>query len=184
MVADGLAHESSPQYAYSLKELFEKYSEYRIHELAKSLHNDLLSKIKFFEIISEYGLSLSWVYWDIAKQYYFYKNPHLQKSPILYPPKNPMEDKNIQEEIVLRQLGWEIFRQRENEELLKKISNEKIVMDYIKKTPKEGGQLRSWDYKNFGGFLSTVEISFKINRKVVTNGFTEVAEWIPVQFKK
>ena len=184
MLAKGLDSESSKKYAISLNDIFEEYGSYDVQRLVQSLHYEFLNKIKFFEVLSAYGLSLSWVYWDIAKQYYFYKKPHLQQSPILYPPSNPMEDQGLQREIVLRQLGWEVYLERKNKKLLEKISNEKIVMEYIKKTPKENGQLSSWDCKNFGIPLSSVELGFKVNRKVEMSKFQEAPEWIPVQMLK
>lgn len=62
---------------------------------------------------SEWGDSDTWIEWDICKQLYFYLNPDgINLSPN-YRIANPLEDKQLQQEIVNRHIGWEYWGTKE-----------------------------------------------------------------------
>ena len=117
--------------------------------------------------MSAYGSSMSWTYWDMAKQYYFFSNPQEQKS-ILYRVANPMENKTLQTEIVCRQMGWELYHNEMRASILDKLSGHSSALEYLTKTPKETGELRSWDYSNLGFSVLSIELRKKINEPVQT----------------
>ncbi|MEK9160237.1 MAG: hypothetical protein AAB383_05935 [Patescibacteria group bacterium] len=58
--------------------------------------------------LSPYSESLSWAYWDIAKQLHLSNHP--EESTPEYRLGNPLHDPRVVEEIISRHLGWELHQ--------------------------------------------------------------------------
>ena len=131
MLVYGMNSPISSKYANSLRNLFQEYDENEVHQLAKSLVKKLQEKMSFFEFISGYGVSHSWAYWDIAKQYHYFKNE--ANSETNYYLANPMTDEKLQNQIVMRMLGWEFYHFQDIEILREKIVNLLILRIFLVK---------------------------------------------------
>lgn len=109
---------SAQKYALSLAKLFELYTDRSIHLLAGALFSACEQKmLSLHASISPYGQSKSWVYWDIGKQFFYFENPSLSGQE--YYISNPVADKQLQQQIVQRHLGWEIYHHWDRENLLR-----------------------------------------------------------------
>lgn len=108
-VETGELTEGEKKYGAQLQALTEKYTEDSVNNLASELHDRLISLSNRLmpSDPNPYSSSKAWTYWDIAKQAYLFDNP--SKSSPEYELGNPMENERIQQEIVDRHFGWEIY---------------------------------------------------------------------------
>ena len=153
---DTLASEAGGKYAQSLKELFAAHGEMEVEELAQELQE------KCVEIIERSGLtasisykSPSWAYWDLAKQFYFFT--HKSEASPDYVIADPYESPGKHDEIIDRQLGFELFKARDKSFLAKytKVPGYEKLHALIEENPpiKENGNLRSKDYARVGQLM-------------------------------
>ncbi len=163
----GMTYASSHRYGISLNELFNQYGDAKVHAMAKVLHADFIRRMKFFVNVSAQGASMSWTYWDLAKQFYFFKNPNQQKS-VLYRIADPMMDQILQREMVCRQMGWEIYHSEKRQSIREKLSRYPLALEYLAKSPKTTKELRSWDYANLGCSVRNIELHAKVSNPVQT----------------
>lgn len=109
-----------------------------------------LAKIGLREMdLTSFSRSLTWVYWDFAKQYYLAKHPH-ESSPE-YHLGSPMEDTQVREDILNRHLGWELYEKwrgdyhQEIADALDRLDLElrADLLGYLNRTPKSNHTLSS-----------------------------------------
>ncbi|MCK4791644.1 MAG: hypothetical protein KAV87_48380 [Desulfobacteraceae bacterium] len=58
---------------------------------------------------SAFGQDDSWIWWDIAKQIYFFVSIDRGGTSDRYVIENPLTSKRLQEQIVARHMGWELW---------------------------------------------------------------------------
>jgi hypothetical protein len=101
-------HISCQKYSSALKQIVSLYGESNLHNLASRLLNEFNSCMEKLDCMpSEVGKNQSWVYWDIAKQFYLFNHP--EESNKNYKIENPFVSTDKQSEIVERHIGWEIY---------------------------------------------------------------------------
>lgn len=101
--------EQSERYAAALLDLFRDKGEARVHEVAQKIRNEyerVMGKSGLKNRESMNGPSKSWIYWDLAKQYYYLYNP-TETDATKYPPVDPIENAARQQEIADRHVAWE-----------------------------------------------------------------------------
>lgn len=143
LILNSIRSESAKRYAEILLELKHK-EELDIYEmLAKKIFTDTLVKLQTYDIEPErFTLSTSWALWDIAKQLYYLKQPH--KSSNNYKLADPLYDKDKQQEIIDRHIGWIVYKQMTTgrlDNILNKVKNSiygKRIIDYMIARPKPG----------------------------------------------
>lgn len=165
-------------YTDELKKLIDAHGEDAIKQIADQLQQ------KFFQLADELKLftpsvfskSKTWIFWDIAKQSYLSSRPWASSKE--YRLANPMKDEQVQQEIVNRHLGWEIyangFRKDDdnffnNDEFhyIWESPHAKEIRDLIEKQPKENSNppdLSSADLAKLGALVRSV-----IEEKLSTN---------------
>ena len=158
--------QSAKKYLLALREIFDKYGQSQVESLVESMYANFLNEAKRILLVfgigrlNYYSTCKSWIYWDIAKQYYLNNNP--DESTTEYKLNNPMENEEIRQNIIDRMIGWDIYHLKnfilnpgnweEKSENLDPESAPKILAMF-KKTPKEDGQLSSADYARLGQLL-------------------------------
>lgn len=96
-------------YATGLRDLFDTYGQSEVETTAATLHQQLIELINSIGKEPDiYSRSRAWVYHDLAKQLAMTKDPSSQDT-IHYRYADPMQDQEIQQEIVDRHFGWELY---------------------------------------------------------------------------
>ena len=150
----------------------EKYVE-SLREIAqKEKFNDTVNKIrdeyegvmnKLSMDSSIFGASQSWIYWDLAKQDYYSKNPEVDSR---YETGDPIEKEDIQYAIVNRHLGWELYGAYNQDisvvdKLNKSDDSFNRIVELLEKSPKEENQtLSSYDLAELGKCIRMNLVSF------------------------
>lgn len=81
----------------------------RLDDLANKIRSDLYKRMATLGLpLNPYSESLSWAYWDIAKQIHLSNHPELSTTE--YHLGNPFQDSRVVEEIICRHLGWELHQ--------------------------------------------------------------------------
>lgn len=110
------SHINHEKYAKALLEIAEIYGDEiitnTISEIRKTFDR-VIEKLGVDDICSKTSKSLTWIIWDVSKQYYMYKNPEASNSDY-YDNTNPLTSSDKQTEIINRQLGFEIFHNDRN----------------------------------------------------------------------
>lgn len=99
--------ENGKKYARALTKAANSVGIDKINKVSRDLRSRFNSLMK--EIGREpstWGQSETWAMWDIGKQLYLFENQN--ESSDKYRLANPLTDEQLQEEIVLRMIGWEI----------------------------------------------------------------------------
>ncbi len=86
-----------------------KPKEKGLNKLADEIRSELKRRMTALGLsLNPYSQSLSWAYWDIAKQIHFSSRPDESKPE--YYLGNPFKDTRVVKEIVSRHLGWELHQ--------------------------------------------------------------------------
>ncbi len=98
------------KYGSEFHNLVSTQGEYELANLESKLRNKLLDILEAIGVEpSPYSLSVSWAFWDIAKQSYLNKNRE-QSDGTKYHLGDPFVDRQVQADIVHRHLGWELHQ--------------------------------------------------------------------------
>lgn len=107
-INQGHLTESQRKYASMIAEFQKNGDLDRFEKLADKVHQEFMKEMKRFNIrTGPHAATKTWAFWDIAKQYYLWKNP-TQSSPE-YRLVNPFEDEEKQHEMSDRMIGWEFY---------------------------------------------------------------------------
>ncbi|MBV9349606.1 MAG: hypothetical protein JO026_02545, partial [Patescibacteria group bacterium] len=139
-------------------------------ELAKSLRKAFrIETLKNGLVVSPFGKSESWVMWDIAKQKYYFSHPEERREG--YEVADPLTSEDKQEEIVNRQLGFEVyqaFRRRTLPEALRRRIEENpplaAARSLLQGAPNASGSLSSKDLAALGKYFRTGSINELLNK--------------------
>lgn len=149
-------------YAKALKQLFEydKNAVLRLSDEVQARFKALMNKSGFARS-NPFSESKSWSLWDIAKQFHYFKNHGAE--PTEYHLGNPLLDTQVQDEMVYRHFGWELYQkwqvpaEREIiENLIASAPNPTEIEALLDKTPKENNTLSSKDLAELGGLVARV----------------------------
>ena len=97
-----------------------------------------------------WGKDDTWIYWDIAKQLYYYLNIDRSEISIHYRIANPLEDKILKEEIVSRHIGWEYLSLSESNPWANNLEVQRLLQ--CMSTVKEG-EPSSWALTQIGAIM-------------------------------
>lgn len=156
-IDDIVLPESAQKYAQSLKDLVK---DDKFFDIVQNIKKQFLELIDNFGVSpSRFGISDSWVFWDIAKQKYFFDNQDVADKR--YDIADPLESKKMQQKIIDRHLGWEIYavlgEKKVDQDLSQYIENTfsryKEIIDLLNKKPKNNGTLSSLDLETLGSYL-------------------------------
>lgn len=152
------ATESKSALKYA-KILLELENEGKLDELmviVNNIYQNTLSDLYNYDIgISPYSSSKSWVIWDIAKQFYYYKYPTMADKT-KYKIANPLTDENKQNEILDRRIGWEIYSKMSTGELdkflikFKEPIYRKRMVEFMIEKPNKYNTLSSYKLAELG----------------------------------
>lgn len=103
--------DNEKNYARALSRIIEEYNETRLREVVSTIHqrfSEIYKQLFPTTPLNPFSKSKSWIAWDVAKQYYLWRVPEAAGAG--YRLANPMEDEQLQQEIIERHLGWELFK--------------------------------------------------------------------------
>ncbi len=135
-------------------------------DIAKKIYSNVLTDLHNFNIgIQPYSLSLSWSYWELAKNIYYSENPN-EADRKNYNLLNPLTNIEKQVEIQDRQIGWEVYNkmiQGKLDDFLNNIKNpifRKRLIEFMIEKPKENGTLPSYKLAELG---KNVRLGFNLD---------------------
>ena len=148
--------DSAKKYAESLINASGSGGVESIRTQAREIRDQMLSEANRIGVpMSAHGKSLSWVMWDIGKQYHFFTNPE-QNDP-RYELGNPLQSESKREEILNRHIGWEAYAAFQgNAEYRARVQNDPRLRDALSlftKAPKMNRSLSSSDLAELGRLL-------------------------------
>lgn len=153
MLVQSLTLESSHVYAQSLLDASKNYTFESMEDLACKLRGTLLAEAIRLDIsVSSYGRGISWAMWDLGKQYYYFQNP--DKNTNGYNLGNPFEQREKQDEIINRHLGWEAYNRKEGGSLnVDPLIITEPIDQLLSMSPKSNGTLSSKSLAQLGEML-------------------------------
>lgn len=149
------------KYAESLKKIINNEKFEPTYKRIKEIYNSTMNKLGIETTI--YGNSISWTYWDIAKQNYFFNNR--KEADPRYDIGDPLANRNIQKQIADRHIGWEthmaVRRMTYSEQVrfMSKISGNNFIRKIkinrllAKRVKPENNELSSLDYSKLGKLI-------------------------------
>lgn len=160
---------SCQKYSQSLKKLAALYGEDHLKDLVRNnIRRRFMEKMKHTKCPpSEYGKNDTWIYWDLAKQYYYFMNPE-ESNPNKYDLADPVTSEKLQEEMIERHVGWEIFHPNRKyfiEMIDRKGFDDPEVLQYFINPIKSDQRLNSRQYQELGELLLSKPISFIDQKK-------------------
>ena len=159
-IEQNLANPQAKKYATAMLELIGLHGSKKVKALAEKLHRECLMRLTKYGISpNPYTRSLSWAFWDMAKQYYFYT--HTKEADENYSIADPFSLEK-QKEIVNRHVGWEAYNNRGPTTKfhigISKMpdSREKAQILFLirQKQSKPNGTLSSFDLAKLGALLN------------------------------
>jgi len=100
-------------FAESFLKLEKKHGKAKFAEVAKSIHDKCQQFLQSKDIpVSTFGKSKTWTYWDMAKQFYYSDDAtgiEESKNHPEYKPGDPIAEERLQQEILNRHIGWEVW---------------------------------------------------------------------------
>lgn len=145
--------ENAQSYGAALEEMIADPSYETAHRKIRRTFDALMKKSGLET--SRVGKSESWIHWDLAKQYHFFKNP--DKAMAGYDIGNPLTDRKIAQQISDRHFGWELYTKgnagKQEFEMSKALEDALEIPEVkklFKKKPKENGTLSSKDLAELG----------------------------------
>lgn len=121
----------------------------RLARVLQGLFQSEMSKLHLEA--SAFGLSLSWAAWDVCKQYYFTKHP--DESGPGYPVENPFSGRELQSQMINRQIGWELYRVYKDTAFLaldEDHPHREEIEHIFEQRRKANGELSAKDYAEVG----------------------------------
>lgn len=150
------------KYAEAIEQMAHKENLDQLQKRAGALRDKMLEQSKKLGIpVSHHGKSISWVMWDLGKQYRYFIHP--EESGEGYEIDNPLTSEKKQQEIINRHLGWEAyaaFNSPQNPDFRNRITADSRftkALDLLRKSPKENRTLSSKDLAELGAVLTTVK---------------------------
>jgi len=149
------------KYVESFKEITRKENFVSTVDKIRDEYENVMQKLSLDSSI--FGMSQSWIYWDLAKQDYFFNNQ--QEADSKYDIGNPSVEENIQNQIVNRHIGWEIFGNfKEDTSIVDRLNKSddsfNRIVELLDKTPKENQTLSSYDLGELGKYIRKNLVSF------------------------
>lgn len=110
------------KYAHALREAFIRYGTEYVDQVANEIKESAIDFLDSAGInYSKYTNSRSWVLWDMARQYHYLLNP--RQAPRRYRIADPLTDQVRYQEIIDRQIGWEVYNTPNKLPLLNRIQD-------------------------------------------------------------
>ncbi len=79
----------------------------------RSIYNTEMHRVGLSS--SPFGKDDSWIHWDLAKQAYFFLSRDRSMTSRHYRIADPLRDERLQDAIVSRHIGWELWNARDRE---------------------------------------------------------------------
>ena len=105
------------KYGNELINLMGEYGKEAMEELMHDLRYRCITTLSKLDVTpNPCTLSTSWAYWNIAKQSHQSQNPDDASNE--YSIGDPFQDEEVQDEIVYRRIGWDIYKKWNNPDQL------------------------------------------------------------------
>ncbi len=142
---------SIKKYTISFKKMSQEEKFFDVARDIKKKFEDIMQLVGLESSI--WGKSDTWVYWDMAKQQYFFD--HQDEADEKYDIGDPIADNNLQQQIIDRHIGWELYSGNRNNKEMKTYLYEKFntnseIMSFLNKKPKKNNDLSSIDLASLG----------------------------------
>lgn len=146
------------KYAESLQEILEVSPKEQIEGVASHMVTEAKGILNKYGIRgSNYLKSKTWAMWDIGKQYHYFTHP--DETDKKYSIANPLKSHEKIQEMIDRQVGWEVYRMKKENfaDKFKKHPLYARLQELLRRVPKNSnGSLSSKDLAELGSVIRKI----------------------------